>query len=213
MARRPALQALSALAVDPLPARASSDGTHRRIQAAALELFADRGYHGVSMRELAAATGIQASSLYAHVPSKEHLLLELILLGHEEHRERLRTALIESGDDPAEQLATCVRAHVRFHVDFPMLATVANNELRSLGEAAQRQVLLVRDDAERTILGLVERGCRLGVFDVADPFLATAAIGGMGIRAAAWFRRGTHTADEVVDAYAEFALRIVAAIR
>lgn len=204
---------MAPVAVDPLPPRAASDGTRRRIQTAALELFADRGYHGVSMRELAAATGIQASSLYAHVPSKEELLLELILLGHEEHREGLRNALIESSDAPAEQLATCVRAHVRFHVEYPMLATVCNNELRSLGEAAQRQVLLVRDDAERTLRELVDRGVRLGAFDVGDTFLAAAAIGAMGIRAAAWFRRGTHTVDEVVDGYAELALRIVGASR
>src|SRR5688572_15859645 len=112
MARRspspPAVEVESAL----VPPRASSGAALRRVQEAALELFADRGYHGVSMRELAEATGVKASSLYAHVPSKEHLLRDLILLGHEEHRERLRLALLEAGDDPVQQLTACVRAHV-----------------------------------------------------------------------------------------------------
>ena len=208
MARR-SPSAAAVTTPDPLPPRASSDGTHRRIQAAALELFAERGYHGVSMRELAGATGIQASSLYAHVTSKEELLLELILLGHEEHRERLRTALIETGDDPVEQLTACVRAHVLFHVEYPMLATVCNNELHVLGPAGEREVRLVRGDAERTLLGLVQRGCRLGVFSVPDEWLATAAIGGMGVRAAAWFRSGEYSPEQVAATYAEFALRIV----
>jgi AcrR family transcriptional regulator len=195
-----------------LPPRAESDGTLRRLQEAALELFAERGYHGVSMRELAAATGVQASSLYEHVPSKEHLLRDLILLAHEEHRGRLREALIETGDDPVEQLADCVRAHVAFHASYPMLATVANNELHALSDASHREVRLVRGDAERLIEDIVERGLRRGVFHVPDAWLATAAIGGMGIRTAAWYRHGSpYAIDEVAAAYVDFALRIVGA--
>jgi AcrR family transcriptional regulator len=197
-----------------LPDRAGTDGTHRRLQEAALELFADRGYHGVSMRELAAATGVQASSLYTHVPSKELLLRDLVLVAHEEHRARLRAALIETGEDPREQLAACVRAHVSFHVTYPMLATVANNELHALSDAGQREVRLVRGEAERLIQDIVERGVRRGVFDVTDTWLATAAIGGMGIRTAVWCRTeqgAAYAVDEVCDAYVEFALRLVGA--
>ncbi|HVM07282.1 MAG TPA: TetR/AcrR family transcriptional regulator [Acidimicrobiales bacterium] len=211
MARRTSAPTVAAVADDPLPSRASSDGTLRRLQHAALELFAERGYHGVSMRELAAATGVQPSSLYSHMPSKERLLLDLVVLGHEEHRDRLRAALLESGDDPAEQLASVVRAHVGFHVEFPTLATVVNNELHALSEDGQREVRLIRGDAERTIVDIVERGVRLGSFHVPDVWLAAAAIGGMGIRAAAWFRQGNYTPGEVADTYAEFALRIVGA--
>jgi AcrR family transcriptional regulator len=199
---------------DLLPPRAVTDGTLRRLQEAALELFADRGYHGVSMRELAAATGVQASSLYEHVASKEQLLRDLILLAHEEHRAQLRAALIETGDDPRQQLAACVRAHVSFHVCYPMLATVANNELHALSDAGQREVRLVRGEAERLIQDIVERGVRRGVFDVADTWLATAAIGGMGIRTAVWYRQpqgAGYSVDQVCDAYVAFALRIVGA--
>lgn len=37
-------------------------------------MYADRGVDGVSMRELAKALGIQAPSIYSHVPSKEALI-------------------------------------------------------------------------------------------------------------------------------------------
>lgn len=197
-----------------LPPRAGTDGTLRRLQEAALELFAERGYHGVSMRELAAATGVQASSLYAHVPSKERLLRDLILLAHEEHRAQLRAALIETGEDPCEQLASCVRAHVSFHVTYPMLATVANNELHALSAAGEREVRLVRGEAERLIQDIVERGVRRGVFQVPDTWLATAAIGGMGIRTAVWYRTehgSAYSVDDVCATYVEFALRLVGA--
>jgi AcrR family transcriptional regulator len=192
-----------------LPPRATADGALRRVQETALALFADRGYHGVSMRELAAAAGVGTSSLYGHVASKEDLLRQLILLGHEEHRDGIRRAVLESGGAADEQLRAAVGAHVRMHATYPLLATVANNELHALGDAARREVVAVRGDAERMLLDIVERGVRLGTFTCRDPWLAMAAIGAMGIRVAAWFRPGDpYSVDDVCAEYGEIALRI-----
>lgn len=52
-------------------------GGAERIRAAALELFAEAGYEGVSMSEIAGAAGIKTPSIYAHFASKEALFLEL----------------------------------------------------------------------------------------------------------------------------------------
>ena len=196
-----------------LPPRATADGTLRRVQETALVLFAERGYHGVSMRELAAATGVTASSLYAHVASKEDLLLQLIVFGHEEHRDAMRQAVLDAaGGTPAAQLTAATRAHVRFHATYPMLATVANNELRSLGPAGQAAVHAVRGDAEGLLRDIIDRGVRIGDFDCADAWLAMAAIGAMGIRVASWYRPGSaYPVELVCDRYAEFALRIAGA--
>lgn len=193
-----------------LPPRAQADGTLRRLHEVALLLFAERGYHGVSMRDLAGAAGVGASSLYGYVASKEALLLDLVLLAHDEHREGLRQALLETDGDPGEQLRAVVQAHVRLHASYPLLATVANNELHALSDAARRSVLAVRGDAEGTITSIIERGLRLGVFACDDAWLATAAIGGMGIRVASWYRPGSgYEIDQVCRQYALFALRLV----
>lgn len=196
-----------------LPPRATADGTLRRILETALVLFAEKGYHGVSMRDLAAATGVTASSLYAHVASKEDLLLQLIALGHEEHRDAMRQAVLDAENGtPASQLAAATRAHVRFHATYPMLATVANNELRSLGSEASVAVLAVRGDAEGLLRDVIDRGIRVGDFDCPDTWLAMAAIGAMGIRVASWYRPGSPYPIELVcDRYAGFALKIVGA--
>jgi len=195
-----------------LPPRALADGTLRRVQETALVLFAERGYHGVSMRELAAAAGIRASSIYTHVAGKEELLLQLLLIAHDEHRDGMRVAALDaSGGDPAEQLAAATRAHVRMHATYPMLATLANNELRSLSPEAQQRVQAVRGDAEGLLRDIIDRGVRLGEFACPDTWLAMAAIGAMGIRVASWFRPGEspYEVEAVCDRYAEFALRIV----
>src|SRR5258708_37081758 len=73
-----------------LPSRSEADGTHRRLLEVALLTFGERGFHGVPVRELAAAAGIQPSSMYAHLASKEALLIDLGILGHQEHRHHVR---------------------------------------------------------------------------------------------------------------------------
>ena len=50
---------------------------------AAGRLFAERGYHGTSMRDLGKALGLHGSSLYSHVSSKEDLLVEVVQRGAE----------------------------------------------------------------------------------------------------------------------------------
>ncbi len=208
----PAIREIRHDVVELLPPRALADGTLRRVQETALVLFAERGYHGVSMRELAAAAGIRASSIYAHVSGKEDLLLQLLLVAHDEHRDGMRAAALDAaGGDPAEQLAAATRAHVRMHATYPMLATVANNELRSLSAEAQQRVQAVRGDAEGLLRDIIDRGVRLGTFSCPDTWLAMAAIGAMGIRVASWFRPGEspYAVEAVCDRYAEFALRIV----
>lgn len=193
-----------------LPPRADSDGTLRRIYEAALLRFAERGYHGVSVREIADACGIKASSLYAHLSSKHQLLYDLIRIGHEEHRDRLKEALLGSGSDPATQLRALAAAHVRFHAEYPVLATVANNELHALAPERAEEIQGIRDDDLRFFTDVIERGVRLERFQCDDPFLATAVIGAMGIRVAVWFpTRDDYSADDVVDSYAGFALKLV----
>jgi AcrR family transcriptional regulator len=193
-----------------LPDRVVATGTLRRLYETALVLFGDRGYHAVSVRDLVAPLGLQASSLYAHVPSKQHLLAALIRIGHEEHRDALRLALLESGSRPDDQIRALVRAHVHFHCRYALLARVCNRELGSLADEQRTEILAIRLDAERLFLDVIERGHRLGEFSSGDPILAVAAIGAMGIRVAEWWHPELAiSADDVASTYAEFAVRLL----
>jgi AcrR family transcriptional regulator len=204
--RTPTAQAQGLL----LPARATADGTLRRLQEAALVGFGERGYHGVSMRELAEAAGVRVSSVYAHVTAKEDLLFELTLMGHEEHNDHLRRALVASPPDPRAQMEGLVKAHATVHATYPLLTSVANKELHALSPENARTVMSVRHDSERILVDAVERGIDGGVFHCPDPWLAVAAIGGMGIRIAEWYdRAGPFSVEQVADSYAGFALKIL----
>ncbi|MFI6321984.1 TetR/AcrR family transcriptional regulator [Nonomuraea sp. NPDC050556] len=183
-----------------LPPHVTLDGTRGTILREALRLLAERGFHGTSIRDLAQACGIRSATLYAHFPAKENVLAELVYLGHAVHHDRLLAA---GGEGPVERLRNVVREHVLAHAEYPLLATVANNELHALSDELAGTTLLLRADGRQLLVDL------LGELDVADPFLAMTAISGMGMRVASWYGPAVpYSPEEVAEAYADMALRI-----
>ena len=193
-----------------LPPRLTAEGTLRRMLEAALVRFGERGYHAVPVRDIARGAGVRASSMYEHRSSKEDLLVDLMMAGHEEHRDWLRAAHDGAGPDPRDQVSAIVHAHVRFHATYPLLARVCNRELGSLSPARLEQVMQVRTTTVHIISDAIERGVRRRIFDVPDVYLAAAAIGAIGIRVAEWYTPDSgFSVDEVADVYSLFALRLL----
>lgn len=60
------------------PRKAEARDTRREILNAALDLFGQDGFLGVSMRQIASAVGVRESALYHHFPSKDAILLAVI---------------------------------------------------------------------------------------------------------------------------------------
>ena len=192
-----------------LPAGATRPGAAGRLLDAALSLFARRGFAGTSIRDIAAEAGLTSAALYSHFDSKEQLLAELVRTGHEEHHTRLRRALLEGGA-PEAQLRHVVEAHVRFHAAHPVLATVCNNELHALPPVLAAPALALRTQSERLLQEIVERGVARGDFDPPHVWMTVAAIGGMGIRVAAWYSDQLgYDVDDVARTYADLAIRMV----
>jgi len=91
---------------------------NRRIQLldAAASLFAQNGFHGVSMRNIARATGMLAGSMYYHFPSKDDLLLATYEEGVRQLSERVDVACIDV-DDPWARLEAACKAHAEILLD------------------------------------------------------------------------------------------------
>jgi AcrR family transcriptional regulator len=192
-----------------LPPEAIRDGTAGRLLSAALTLFAQKGYDGTSIRDIAEAIGMLPGNLYDHFASKEHLLAELVLLGHSEHYRLLRIAVVNA-DGPAAQLQAMVRAHVRLHAQYAMLGTVATSEMHALSPELAAPALALRQQSEELLKDVIQRGMAAGLFAPPNPWLAAAAIGGMGIRVSYWYRSDFPlTIDQIADDYAELALRMM----
>jgi TetR/AcrR family transcriptional regulator, cholesterol catabolism regulator len=101
----------------------------------AARLFAERGYHGTSIGDLAKALGVQKGSLYAHIASKQDLLYETMREG----AEAFHAALDEISDDlrVGDRIRLALRAHLRVISEQLDVATVFIREWRYLeGERA-----------------------------------------------------------------------------
>jgi len=86
---------------------------HRQeILSAALRLFAEKGFHSVSMQEIAAAAEFATGTLYNFFPSKEELFFELLLAAGEESLSMVLPALEDPGDE-RDRLSLFIRLHAR----------------------------------------------------------------------------------------------------
>ncbi len=206
---RPSQARFPAQAVCLLPG-VVPEGTRRRILAAALQLFASQGFHGVSVRDLAQELGLQPSALYAHFPSKEHVLAELTLVGHQAQHEALRAALLEAGADPVAQIQALVGKNAALHATYPQLAIVANEELYALPSELAAATLELRRQSAALLLEVILRGVALGRFFCQSPRVTAAAIGAMGLRIPYWYQPdGELTIDTLANLHAELACRML----
>lgn len=193
-----------------LPDRAEAIGTHRRVLEAALVAFGERGFHGVTVREIAREAGIHVSSIYGHTPSKEMLLYELTVLGHEEHQDQVMTAVENAGDDLLAQVTAYVRAHVHVHITYRTLARVSNRELHVLTGVRQKRVVQIRDRSRGILTDLIVEGARRGILRTPQPILAAFMIGGLGLRVSEWWTPELgYPATDVEDVIVEAAVRIL----
>lgn len=193
-----------------LPERPELSPARARLFATALVLFGERGYHGVSVRDITDALGQRPGAIYAHVQSKRDLLFELVRIGHVEHRDQLRAALATAGSDPVDQVVAIATAHVRAHLQYRALARITNQEFRFLDDQQVEAVLAIRAETELMMLDAIVRGMALGEFGTADPYLAGQAIASMGVRTAEWWTpESPIPAEQVAAAYAGFAINLL----
>ena len=211
MTRPVAAAALETQGQGLLPPAPELSGAKRRLFETAIVLFGERGYHGVSVRDLTSALGQQKAALYGHASSKEDLLFQLLLIGFKEHYRLMQQAADEAPDDPVSQLRALVRAHVHFHVFYPASARVGTREVQSLTPENAAKVGSVRQKTYDLCLSVVRRGVSEGVFEVKDIELAVLAISAMGIRIAEWRDRVIRDPDYLSANFEDYALQIVRA--
>lgn len=194
-----------------LPPDVAAEGTHRRVLEAALACFGERGFHAVTVREIAQRANIHVSSIYWHVPSKEDVLFELCLLGHQFHADLYTEALATAGPDPVDRFAAWADSHIRTHITYRMLARVSNRELGCLSAAHRKRIQMFRD--RRSIVeDLIVEGKRAGVFDAEDTWLAATTVLGLGHRVCEWWTPEIGIpAEDVVQGLVRHALRVVGA--
>lgn len=165
-------------------ARAPRQNSRRAVVLdAAARLFAERGYHGTSIRDIAAAAGITPAAIYSHFASKAGLLVAV----YEEGVGRIAAALdaaLENASGPARLQAACA-AHLETLLEGGDYAQVVLRVWpRDVPEAAAR-LRRLRDSYEARFRRLVP-----------DKHLRLLLLGAMNA-APGWYRPGGESPREI----------------
>ena len=165
----------------------------------AARLFAEKGYHGTSIGDLARAMGVQKGSLYAHIESKEDLLYEAMREGADAFHGALEA--IPDELPATEKIRLALRGHLRVVAEQLDVATVFMREWRYLEGERRDEILAERRRYEERVRALFREGRELGELrtDLDD---ATAAL--LTLSAAnwayTWLQPGRDT-DELADRF------------
>lgn len=81
------------MAIEPLTPERRRQQTREHLLAAAAQVFAERGFHGASLDEVATVAGFTKGAVYSNFKSKEGLFLALFRARYEQETEVLRATL------------------------------------------------------------------------------------------------------------------------
>jgi TetR/AcrR family transcriptional regulator, cholesterol catabolism regulator len=126
----------------------------------AARLFAERGFHGTSMGDLAEALGVQKGSLYSLTGSKQQLLYDTMRAGADAFHASL-DAVPE--DAPAgERIRLALRGHLHVVAEQLDVATVFTREWRYLEGDKREEILAERRRYEERFRALFREGVEAG---------------------------------------------------
>jgi AcrR family transcriptional regulator len=166
----------------------------------AARLFAQKGYHGTSMGDLAEAMGVQKGSLYSLTESKQELLYDTMREG----ADAFHTGLDAIPEDApvAERIRLALRAHLRVVGEQLDVATVFIREWRYLEGERREQVVAERRRYEERVRALFREGRELGELRTdLDENAAALLVLSAANWAYTWLTPGRDT-DEIADSFA-----------
>lgn len=160
------------------------------ILSVAAELFSERGYHAVGIRELADAVGLSTSTLYHYYPTKREILFAIIERFLQQFSEQLLSGLRDRDQPPGLRLERAVIQHVVMTVSRRQELLVGSPVLNALSADQQARIADLRRQYRDAVRDVIAEGVDSGDLHAPDPLLTAMAILDMldGIRS--WYHPG-----------------------
>ncbi|MDD5093179.1 MAG: TetR/AcrR family transcriptional regulator [Dehalococcoidia bacterium] len=176
------------------------------IYRAAARLFFTKGYHGTSMRDLAASVGVEQAALYYYYRSKGEILYAIM--------KKAVLDLIETSDSALKNEVTLMDKMRRFLNNHMIFFLERRDEaglgfeLRNLEREQQDELRqLQRAYIERFRL-ILDQGVQEGVFRPCDTHIVTMILVATTNSVAAWYHpEGQRGPDEIADIFTDIAIR------
>lgn len=180
-----------------------------RLLEAATALFAEKGFHGAGIRELADRAGLSTAGLYHYMGAKEDLLRRIMTASLGRLLDAAR-ATASATTDPVTAVAELTCGHVITHALRRDETRVVDGELRALSPAALAEVVALRDAYEAVWAAQITAGVAAGAFRVPAPDLARLAVLEMCSGVSRWYRPdGPLSLDDVATRHAQMVLSLL----
>ncbi|MFZ5848913.1 MAG: TetR/AcrR family transcriptional regulator [Actinomycetota bacterium] len=162
--------------------------TSTRVRAAAVYLFATRGYAAASIRDIAREVGITNAGVYHFVANKEALLLDLMREGQRSLSEAAEASLVDV-QRPEDRLALLISGLVGAHLVNRMISLVTDGEIRALApnSDAHDEIVAMRDTYEALWRQVLRDGAEEGIFQISDQSMARLALLNMCTGVSEWY--------------------------
>ena len=134
---------------------------HHHAVCAAASVFAEKGFHGASTKDIAERMGIQQGSLYYYFKSKEEALGEVCLFGIEDYVQRMEHIAISDQPFEAKLMAT-ITSHLSSYREKNEALKVHNDERLYLPEAKRTRLKQLGSGYRQSLEGIFEEGIRSG---------------------------------------------------
>lgn len=164
----------------------------REILNAAAILFRYKGYAATSMRDLAEKVGLEVSSLYSHIKSKEEILNTLCFHCANLYSEGLNQ-IIEMDTDAMQKIDAIMDLHINIAIDHPSSITVFNDEWKHLSPDDLAHFLKIRKSYEKEVKSILQEGIDAKQFKDYRPDILMNTI----LSAMRWIHYGNHDYDPV----------------
>jgi AcrR family transcriptional regulator len=183
--------------------------------------FADRGFEGTTMQQIAAGVGITAAGLYYYFTSKQVLLFEVLEAALERMVDRVATAVgavaADEPDRPVRELRAFTEEHARFQIEEIEETAVYGAAfygsrflLNALADEQRRRLRELQALSFDLLRRILRDGTDAGLFEVVETTATASAIVAMGEFAPSWFHPGGRlSADDVATLHGDLAVRMV----
>ncbi|MEV6066997.1 TetR/AcrR family transcriptional regulator [Nocardia sp. NPDC052001] len=172
--------------------------TLERITRAAMELFAEKGFHATGVAEIGDRAGVQRGALYYHIGSKEELLFQ-IRRGYTQLMLDAAVAIADGPDDPVTKLRNLIRTHVRLIVEHRHEVTIALRDAGALTGERAADLQILRDGIQRAWQRVVDDGYAAGLLRTNDHVITKSVVAMLNM-VSAWYRDdGEYTPDQIAD--------------
>lgn len=181
------------------PAATSTAGeTRGRIVRAAIELFAEKGFHGTGVAEIGERADVQRGALYYHIGSKEELLWQIL----RDYTELMLTdarRIADAEHDPITKLRRLIHSHIRLIIDHRREVAIQLRDVGALTGERAADLQELRDQVQHCWQRVIDTGHAAGLLRT-DDHVVTNSVLGMLNMVTLWYRpHGGRSPTEIAD--------------